>query len=103
MNLVCSVSCEENENLILELGKLIRENKILRRENSDLRLRLAADDAFISSLSSGDAGEYEFLNEIIRKNGLVDLCRSAGWKTSEDRVENWEIELERFRAGRAKL
>lgn len=69
-------------------------------ENCDLRLRLAASEALVSSFAGHDKGEYEFLSEIIRKNDTVDLCRSAGWGTNIDRIENWEEELEKFREGR---
>ena len=94
--------CEhaELENAVLELADIIRENRMLRKENSDLRLRLAANDALIASFAGHDSGEYEFLSEIIRKNNSVDLCRGAGWETSEERVDNWEKELERYRKGK---
>ena len=81
---------------------MIRENWMLKKENSDLRIRLAASEALIESFAGHDNGEYEFLSEIIRKNGTVDLCRSAGWETSEDRVDDWESELERYREKRAR-
>jgi len=90
----------EAENMMLEVAEIIYENRALRMENCDLRLRLAASEALVSSFAGHDKGEYEFLSEIIRKNDTVDLCRSAGWGTNIDRIENWEEELEKFREGR---
>lgn len=90
------------ERAILELADMVHENRMLKKENSDLRLRLAASEALIASFAGHDNGEYEFLSEIIRKNGTVDLCRSAGWETNQDRVDGWESELERYREERAR-
>ena len=90
----------EAENMMLEVAEIIYENRALRMENCDLRLRLAASEALVSSFTGHDKGEYEFLSEIIRKNDTVDLCRSAGCGTNIDRIENWEGELEKFREGR---
>lgn len=85
---------------MLEIAELIHENRALRMENNDLRLRLAASEALVNSFAGHDKGEYEFLSEIIRANDVADLCRSAGWETNINRIENWEDELEKFREGR---
>lgn len=90
------------ERVVLDLADMIRENRMLKKENSDLRLRLAASEALIASFAGHDSGEYEFLSEIIRRNGSVDLCNSAGWGTSEERIDDWESRLERYREERAR-
>ena len=62
----------EAENMMLEVAEIIYENRALRMENCDLRLRLAASEALVSSFAGHNI----------------------------DRIENWEEELEKFREGR---
>jgi len=87
----------EVENIILGMAQLVHENRMLRKENDELRLSVAKHNAFVDSLAgSSKAGKrYEVLSEIESRNSRVNLCNSAGWDTNEDYIYDWEAEAER--------
>lgn len=86
----------EAEEMILAMAQIVRENRALRQENNELRLREAKHDAYMRSLTNKAAEkEYEILCDIERHNISCDLVRSNGWLSNQDYIDDWEAELER--------
>lgn len=93
----------EIEEIILGMAKIVRENRALRKENNDLRLKSAREKARNDSFFSKDAAlDYEILSNIIDNNNSVESCASNGWLTNMDYIENWELELIRRKTERFK-
>ena len=88
----------EIEEMILGMAQIVQENRLLRKENNELRLEVARHNAFCDSLvtSKPDAKrKYDILSDIERQNRSVNLCDACGWITSEDYIDDWEAELKR--------
>ena len=87
---------ENAEAVIFELANIITENHHLRKENSDLRLRVAKLEALEEGKRTGDYSKYEFLADIETQNMSFDLHRASGWISSVERVDDWEQKLSEF-------
>lgn len=87
---------ENAEAVIFELANIITENHHLRKENSDLRLRVAKLEALEEGKRTGDYAKYDFLAEIEAQNMSFDLHRASGWISSAERVDDWEQKLAEF-------
>lgn len=86
----------EAEEMILAMAQIVKENRALRRENNELRLKAAKHDAYVRSFTNKEAEkEYETLCDIERHNMSCNLVRSCGWLSNQDYIDDWEAELER--------
>ena len=86
----------EAEEIILAMAQIVKENRALRREVNELRLREAKHDAYMRSLTNKTAEkEYEILCDIERNNLSCNVVRSNGWLSNQDYIDDWEAEFER--------
>lgn len=86
----------EAEEMILSMAQIVRENRALRREVSELRLKEAKHDAYMRSLTNKAAQkEYEILCDIEHHNISCDMVRSNGWISNQDYIDDWQAEFER--------
>lgn len=86
----------EIEEIILGMADVVRENRILRKENNDLRLECARRKAYMDSYFSKEAEiDYNILCDIENNNSSVRMCDSLGWHTNQDYIEDWEFELKK--------
>lgn len=88
----------EVEEMILGMARVVRECRLLRKENNDLRLKVARHEAFCDSLVTSKPcaqQRYQILMDIEEQNRTADLCDSMGWETNRDYIDDWESEAER--------
>ena len=86
----------EAEEMILAMAQIVKENRALRREVNELRLREAKHDAYMRSLTHKSAErEYEILCDIERHNMSCNVVHSNGWLSNQDYIDDWEAEFER--------
>lgn len=84
------------EEIILGMARMVKENRYLREENNSLRLEVARHNAFVDTLvcpNPEKEAKYNILSDIEQQNNAAKMCRSMGWMTSEEYIEDWEEEL----------
>ena len=84
------------EEMMLAMAQIVHENRALRQENNELRLKVAKYDAYVRSFSNKSAEkEYEILCDIERHNLSCNLVRANGWLSNQNYIDDWEAELKR--------
>ena len=94
----------EIEEIILGMGDIVKENRILRKRVDELELEVAINDAHMRSYRSIEAEkEYKILQEIQSNNLSCVIAASNGWLTSENYIDDWRHELNKRMAAEKEI
>ena len=94
----------EIEEIILGMGDIVKENRMLRKRVNELELEVAMNDAHMRSYRSIEAEkEYKILQEIQSNNLSCVIAASNGWLTSEDYIDDWRHELHKRMAAEKEI